>query len=280
MNRTIALGLLLLTALLWSLGGLLIKSIEWHPLAIAGARSGLAAVTIFFIFRKFHFSWSVAQIGGALAYAATVILFVLATKMTTAANAILLQYTAPIYVGLFGAWFLGERTTKFDWLIIVLALSGMSLFFLDRLSLSGLWGNIIALISGVSFAWLALFLRKDGGRSSVEAIVLGNALAFLIGLPFFFKQAISASSLPPLIALGVIQLGVSYALYALAIRYVTAVEAILVPFIEPIMNPIWVLIVVGEKPGTFSVLGGAIILLAVASRGLKPLIRRGRFGFH
>jgi drug/metabolite transporter (DMT)-like permease len=124
-------GYLVASALLWSVGGVLIKWVEWHPLAIAGVRSAIAAATLWAVLRRPRFDWSAAQIGGAVAYAATVLLYVSAVKLTTAANAILLQYTAPIYVALFGAWFLGERTTWLDWLAIACSLGGMALFFRD-----------------------------------------------------------------------------------------------------------------------------------------------------
>src|SRR5512139_1930566 len=122
---------LVITALLWSSGGLLIKSVAWNSIAIAGTRSAIAALVILAFRRRMSFNWGFAQLGGALCYAGTVILFVAANKLTTAANAILLQYTAPIYVAILSYWFLKERITKMDILTIVAAFGGMVLFFLD-----------------------------------------------------------------------------------------------------------------------------------------------------
>ncbi len=267
-ERYQAIMLLVITALLWSLGGLLIKWIPWNPMAIAGMRSAIAAVVMLLFQRKMKFTWSRSQIGAAFFYAATVILFVTANKMTTAANAILLQYTAPIYVALFANFLLGEKTTGRDWLTIITALGGIFLFFLDNLSAGGWWGNMVAILSGVSFAGLALFLRKQKDGSPLESLFLGNILTVLIGLPFMFGSAPGATGWLGLFLLGVFQLGFSYILYARAIKHVTALEAILIPVIEPILNPIWVLILLGETPGKWALVGGAVVLVSVTFRSV------------
>jgi drug/metabolite transporter (DMT)-like permease len=177
---------LIATALLWSLGGLLIKWVNWNPIAIAGMRSAIAALLMIAFCRPLQFSGSFVQIGGAVLYTMTVILFVLANKLTTAANAILLQYTAPIYVALFGKWFLGEKTHPLDWWTIGFTVGGMVLFFQDNLSAGGFWGNIAAIASGVAFAGLAMFTRKQKNGSSLESMLLGNVITAIIGLPFMF----------------------------------------------------------------------------------------------
>jgi drug/metabolite transporter (DMT)-like permease len=168
-----AVGLAFAASVLWSSGGLLIKWVSWNPLAIAGARSAIAAVVLLVALRRPHFSWSFAQVGGAVVYTATVTLFVAATKLTTAANAILLQYTAPVYAALFGAWFLGERVAWLDWVTIAAVIGGMLLFFLDRLTPGGLWGNVLAIASGVSYAGLVTFLRKQKDSSPLESVLMG-----------------------------------------------------------------------------------------------------------
>ena len=171
-----AIILLLLTAVLWSLGGLLIKSIQWNPLAIAGTRSIIATPLILLILRKKHLTFSVPQILGALSYCVTVILFVVSTKFTTAANAILLQYTAPIYVAIFSIWLLKEKIKKCDWIIIFIAMSGMFLFFFDKLSTGNLIGNILAIISGLSFALFVIFMRMQKREFPLGSIFLGNII--------------------------------------------------------------------------------------------------------
>jgi len=181
-----AVVLLALTAVLWSTSGVLIKAIRWNPMAIAGTRSAVTAAVLLAFVRRRNFTWSAAQLGGAVAYAGTVVLFVVATKLTTAHNAILLQYTAPIHIALFGPWFLNERAHWFDWLVIALLLGGMVLFFLDKLSATGTWGNLLAIASGVSFGWMTLFLRKQKAASPLESIFLGNLLAAAVCCPFIF----------------------------------------------------------------------------------------------
>ncbi len=261
--------LLLLAALCWSLGGLLIKTIDWPPMAIAGGRSAIAIPMILLCIGRPRFSFSVAQIGGAIGYALTVILFVFATRMTTAANAIFLQYTAPIYVALLGRWYLQERASRIDWLVIALALLGIALFFLDRLTTAGFWGNIIALGSGLAFASVALFLRKEKAGSPVASILLGNLLVALAGAPFILQApSLGTDGLWRLLLLGTVQLGLPYVFYATAIKQVTALEATLIPLLEPVLNPLWVMLALGEKPGPWAIAGGLLVLGAVLGRGL------------
>ena len=267
-------GLALAAGVLWSLGGPLIKWVEWNPLAIAGARSAIAAVILLVVLRRPRITWSVAQVGGAMAYAATVILFVAATKLTTAANAILLQYTSPVYAALLGWWFLGERVTWGDWITIAVVIGGMLLFFLDRLTVGGMWGNVLALASGITFAGMTTLLRKQKDGSPLESVLMGNILTALIGLPFMFQRAPGGSTWVGLILLGVFQLGLSYVLYSEAIKRITALEAILVSVVEPILNPIWVLLVMHEAPGRWAVLGGVVVLGAVTGRYVVRALRR------
>jgi drug/metabolite transporter (DMT)-like permease len=260
-----------LTAILWSLGGVLIKSIQWHPIAIAGLRSAFASLAIFAFLRKPKFIWTSTQWGSALAYVATVMLFVSATKMTSAANAILLQYTAPVYVALFSFWFLREKITRRDWITVAVVLCGMSLFFLDKLSSDHLMGNFLAIASGVAFAWLALFLRKQHGHSVMESLLLGNIITAIVALPVMLSVPTDGRSLATAAFMGVVQLGLPYILYGMAIKNVTALEAILIPVIEPILNPIWVIIVTGEAPSSMAILGGLIVIGAVTTRAaLRP----------
>jgi drug/metabolite transporter (DMT)-like permease len=277
-ERNQAILFLIGAATLWSLGGLLVKSIAWNPLAIAGTRSGIAVLVMLVFQRKLRFTWSIIQISGALAYAGTVILFVTANKLTTAANAILLQYTAPVYTALISAWFLKEKTSKLDWLTITVVLGGMGLFFVDKLSVGSIAGNICAILSGITFALTAVLLRKQKDGSPLESIILGNVLTALIGLPFMFQSAPGPSSWIPLIILGIFQLGISYILYALAIRYVTALEAILIPIIEPILNPIWVFLAIKETPGPWAFAGGIIVLISVTGRCVIVALNESRSG--
>jgi drug/metabolite transporter (DMT)-like permease len=274
-NRAIGITFLLLAAFLWSLGGVLIKSVTWHPLAIAGVRSAFCAVTLVALGRDIRFTWSKWEIVGGVSYAATVVLLVTATKMTTAANAIFLQYTAPIYVVLLAPWILRERARASDWIITIIVLAGMSLFFLDRIDLSGKIGNVVGIASGFSFALMLLSLRKQKNATPLASLILGNCLAAAVGLAFIRPPLPQPGEWLILAVLGIVQLGLPYFLLAYAIRHVTAMEACLIPMVEPILNPIWVLLLIGERPGPYAVLGGAVVLGAVATRAIIAM-RHGR----
>lgn len=275
-----AIILLIITAILWSAGGLLIKLIEWNSVAIAGGRSFFAALILFAYVRKPQFTWSKDQLAAAFSYAFCCGLFVIATKLTTAANAIVLQYTGPIYVALLSGWLLQERISRLDWLTITVVLAGMALFFADELTIQGMTGNIIAIISGISFACLAIFLRKQKNSSTIESLILGNIIIFICALPYMisfspntfneipFINGLSYSGFYLLCILGIFQLGIPYILYGKAIKYVSALEATLLPILEPLLNPIWVLLIMQEEPSPLSIIGGIIVVTAITARGI------------
>jgi len=274
-DRRRALAALVGAALLWSIGGVLIKWVDWHPMAIMGTRSAFAAILMIACGGRVRLRGSRSRVLGAVFYAITVMLYVPACKMTTAANAILLQYTAPVWIALFGAWFLQERPGWVDWAMIVVTLGGMALFFKDGISGRSGLGDVLALISGVTIAWMMLFLRKQKSASPLDSVLLGNILATLGGLPFLFSGPVpDARGWLGLALLGFVQLGLSYTLYALAIKHVTALEAIIVLTLEPVLNPIWVLLLIGERPTGWALLGGILVLVAVTARGV--LIARQR----
>lgn len=259
---------LLLSALFWSLGGVLIKKVQLHPVAIAGYRSLITAVFLSFFLPSHNLRWSRLQIMNALAYAGTVVTFVIANKLTTAANAILLQYTAPIWVAILGVWFLKERVNKVDWPALFAVLAGILLFFKDDLSGATLWGDLAALLSGFCFAWFIMLLRKGREHTPLRAVFLGNILTTLLSLPFLLRAFPDMHSLFFLLVLGVVQLGLPYLLYTKAVSHVTALESILILCLEPIVNPILALAFIGEKPGFWSAIGGAVVLITVTIRSV------------
>jgi drug/metabolite transporter (DMT)-like permease len=275
--HTRAVLLLVAASFCWSLAGVLIKFVaaSWPGLAVAGGRGAIAAIFLLLTNRGLRFHFSRDQVIGAIGYALCTLTFCLATTLTSAANAILLQYTAPVWVALLGAWFLGERATRADWITIVVALTGMALFFKDSLVVGHADGDALAVFSGVCFAGMTIALRKQKDGSVVESIILGNLLAFLVGLPWIIRAPMLApSGWAALVALGVVQLGMSYWLYARAIKHVTALEAVLIPVIEPILNPLWVLVFMQEKPSRWSLIGGAIVLAAVTLRAVSSVRSR------
>ena len=268
MSHRVAVSLLVIAALLWSLGGVLIKSINWHPLGIAGTRSAIAAALLWTWLRRPQFSWSVNQIGGAISYVGTVVFFVIANQWTTAANAIFLQYTAPIYVAIAGPIFLGERALRADWICAFLAIGGIALFLGDDFTPTGGWGIVVALLSGLSFACMTIFLRREREGSPLSALLLGNIGTAVLGLPFMIAAPPPPSAWALLALLGVFQLGIPYILYGIAVRRVTALEAILILMLEPVLNPIWVGLVHGEVPGAQSMAGAGLVLVAVGARSI------------
>lgn len=265
--------LLVITAILWSSGGLLIKAIDWHPLAIAGFRSAIAAVVIRLAFRGQRLNFSRPQLIGAAGYAGTVMLFVASTKLTTAANAILLQYTAPVFVALLAAWFLGEKPRPADWLTIGVVFGGMVLFFQDKMSAGGMLGNILALASGFTMAVMGVAMRHQKDGSPFGSVLLGNVATVACGLPFMTAPLPDLTGWAALVTLGFFQLGLSYVLYSIAVKHVTALEAILITTIEPILNPVWVFLLIGERPGPWSLAGGVVIIAAIVGRYLWPELK-------
>lgn len=261
------------TALIWSTGGLAIKLTALSPMAAAGGRSLLAALTLWALFRgRLDFRPSRSRIVAALGYAGMLVTNVAATKLTTAANAILLAYTAPVYVALLAPTVLGERTRRADWFLVGVVLAGMVLFFLDGLTPSGMWGNALAAVTGLSYAVFTLAMRagrEDGTAATVSAVIVGHGLAALAGLPFLLADPPStAGDWWGLAYLGIVQQGLSLVLYAWCIRRLRALAAICILTLEPICNPVFVALGYGELPGTWAVAGGIVVIGAVTLWGV------------
>ncbi len=268
-TRRQAILFLVLTAILWSSSGLLVKIISWQPLSILSGRSILSSV-VFWIFLKYptRFNWTPLQVTGAVAYVGTQIFFIMATKLTTAANAIFLQYTLPIYIVFFGYWFLNERPQRADWISLIIIFAGLFLFFGDDLNFDGFTGNILAIVSGMAMALLMLCMRKQKDGTPANTILLGNIIGAVIGLPFLFQESYSLQNLSIIAYLGIFQIGLSFVLYSIAIKQVQALEATLILTLEPILNPLWVFLVIGETPGKLALIGGMFVIGAVTARAV------------
>lgn len=167
-----------------------------------------------------------------------------------------------------------KRPGALDWVFITVTVGGMVLFFLDRLSPTGMWGNIIAIGTGMSYAVFTLCMRAQKDASPVESVIMGHVLTALCGLPFMFDAMPSVESWAGLLYLGILQQGVSLALYTWAIKRLGALEAILIMMLEPIFNPVFVAIGYGELPGTFAIIGGLVVVGAVTFRGIAGTIKR------
>lgn len=259
-------ALLVITAILWSASGVGIKSINWNPLAIASARSLVAGIFIAFLARRQGVLKRPTRgiLFGAACLALVSASFVAATKLTTAANAILLQYSAPIWVALAAPFILKERTRGLDWLFIALTICGMTLFFFDSISAEGFWGIIFAIASSVFFAALAISMRynKENGPP-FSIMTYGNIMVFLAGLYFWQPPWPGPVDIVILLCLGIFQFGLSYYLYTLASQGVTSLELVLITTLEPILNPIWVFLILGERPGNWAIAGGLMVLISV-----------------
>ncbi|HHT37717.1 MAG: DMT family transporter [Candidatus Wallacebacter cryptica] len=268
-QRLKAINQLVLASVLWSSAGVLIKSINLNTMALSSARAGIAVLVLFIYLRR-RFTLTKYHLLGALTYAANSFLFVAANKLTTSANAILLQFTAPIWVALFAVWFLKERVRRSDWVSVAVVTIGMVLFFIGDLEVGHLFGNILAVISGIAMAGFVIVAKLDPDRDPAEYVLLGNLVNFLIGLPFLAGSAggIDLNGGLLLLVLGIFQLGLPYILYTKAIPVVSSLEAILITILEPLLNPVWVAIVTGEKPGIWAVIGGLIVLSTVIIRGV------------
>lgn len=267
-SKGAAVASLILCSILWSTAGFLVKLVSWDPFAIAGIRSLIGFLTMLIVIRKPRFTFSRDQVMAALMYSATMILFITANKMTTSANAVLLQYTEPIFIVILGRWLLGdEKATVGDWLAVAGVFAGMILFFLDDLSLSGNLGNILAVLSGVTFALTAIFMRRQKDGRPTDSFMLAHIITFAVSIPFIFtSSAPTVTSMTGLVLLGIFQMGLPSLLYGRGVRGVSAISCALITMIEPVMNPVWVAIFIGELPSARAIAGGCIIVLCVTLR--------------
>ncbi len=259
------------TGFFWSLAGLLIKMIEWHPFAIAGGRSFLASLVILAFIRKPVFHFSFAQVAAALSYAATMILFVIANKTTTAANAILLQYIAPVVTAFIGAALLKEKTRPEHWVSIFFVGTGMIIMFMDEIGTGQMAGNIMALCSGITFSLYFVFLRMQKESSPFESILLAHWItAGICLIVSFFLPAIeiTGKAMTAMLALGIVQMGMASILIGIGIKRISALSANLIAVIEPVFNPVWVFLFLGEFPGFNTIIGGSLIIVSVTAASL------------
>ena len=265
----------LLAVLLWSTGGLFIKWTTLDAFTVNAGRSLFAALTVAaFTYRK-GLRLNKYTILTSILYAGTLSCFVYANKTTTAANAIFLQYTAPIYILILSPFILKEKFRPTDLITVVVCLAGMSLFFLDS---SGnatapnvFVGNIAALASGVFFGLYFIFLRHPKmleNSNPAISVFYGNILIVLLMIPLIAQNPpanIDSNDVFAILFLGIFQIGIAYILFTNGIaRGVRSLDASIIGFIEPLLNPVWVFLFIGETPSKWAIIGGVIIIFAVA----------------
>src|SRR6266436_3256184 len=270
----------LAAAVLWSTGGLFIKWVTLSGLELSFGRSLLAAITVAIFTRREGFGLNLVTGLASVLYAALLLLFVLATKETTAANAIFLQYTAPVYLLIFEPLVDKEKFRSRDLILVIFCVAGMTLFFVGKLRPQDVTGNFLALGSGLCFACYFLLLRHAKARAvnRASSVIYGNLLLVIIAAPAALKVLphISKADAVGIVYLGVVQIGIAYTLFTVAMaRGVRSLDAGIVGYVEPVLNPIWVFLAIGERPASWAILGGAIIVVAVVCHMLREA-RRGK----
>ena len=262
-----------LAAVLYSIGGLCMKVIPWSGMAINGGRTAIALVVIgiYLAIVKHPLRFNRWVILGALCVFGADALFSVANKMTTAANAIVLQFTAPSFVVLFPMFFFKKRPTKLELGACAVVFGGIVFFFVDSLSMGGGMGNVLALISGISYA--GVFMLNDMPNSdAISSLFWGDVLSAVTGLPFLMRETdFSFVPMFSLIVLGVFRVAVAYILLAIGLKTTPAVTASLVSGIEPVLNPILVAVFYGEKMGTMALVGAAIVIIGVVGYNILKL---------
>jgi len=284
MTRATSVGFLLLSPICTSLTGMFIKFIPWSPWAIVGWRSLFSSLFMLAVFKtlfpkEFRFDWSRGNLLVAVSYSVFALLFSISTKLTTSANTVFLQYTAPAWVALLGPWLLGEKTSRRDWLFIAVTFSGLSLFLLNGLKVGGGRNDPLGLALGLAggFCWglCVIFMRKKGSQGPpLSSMVIANGLTALYCLGAMFSVDFSAGPAANLgwcALLGIGPIGLGYVFYVLAINRVTALEAAMIPAIEPLLNPFWTYLAVGETPGFWTFIGGGLLLAGVLARSWLAL---------
>lgn len=278
-NKINGVWALVICSFLWSTGGVLIKFINASSFAIAGLRSLIAFCVFILVLRRppvlavknpmgsVDVRSTFAMWAAGFFYSATMILFCMANKLTTAANAILLQYTNPVYIILLGPVILGEKNSRMDYITCLGVLAGIILFFSGDLETGNMKGNILALLSGTSFGFTTIFMRFQKTTGSENSFMIAHFLTALFGLPFVFTSGPSdTTSIIAVLLIGIFQMALATLMYSRGIPHVKALSASIITMIEPLMNPVWVMIFAHEVPAPTCIAGGVIILGCILLR--------------
>ena len=258
---------MLLCATLWSIAGIFMKLIPWNGFAVAGLRSLIAGITIgaYMLLRRIPLHLNRQTLLAGVLAGCVYLLFASANKLTTAANAIVLQFTSPVFIVLFSALLYKSPVRRADLAVVLCTLAGIALFFFDQLTPGYVLGNCVAILAGMFMAAMYMAIDRLEEESRFSAAVIGQSFAALVGLPVLLltRPEYSAAAVGSILVLGVFQLGISYILYVRASRFCPPLACCLLGAVEPLLNPVWVLLFNGERPGPFALVGGVIVVSAV-----------------
>lgn len=258
---------MLLCAALWSIAGIFIKLIPWNSIVIAGIRSLIAGAVMFVYMRykRIGFKADRRSMLGGLALCCTLTCFVAANKLTTAANSIVLQFTAPMFIVVFSVLFLKKKFSRSDIFAVVLTMLGISLFFFDQLTPGHLLGNCVAIVAGMAFAGYYMSLEGASESERMSAILMAHGLTFCVSIPFIALEPPELDAAPVIciFILGVVQLGIPYVLLGRASGSCPPLACSLLGAVEPLLNPVWVFIFDGEAPGMWALIGGVVVVVTI-----------------
>lgn len=265
--RRIGVCQMIVCATLWSIAGVFIGMLDLNGLVIAGGRSLFAALIVlcYMALTRQRIRLTRDTLLSGILLCGVFICFVMANKYTTAANAIVLQYTAPIFILIFSALFLHKKPRRLDIGAVILTLVGVSLFFFDSLDAGKLFGNLLGIAAGAFMGGMFVAVGNTKREEKMSGILLGHVFCAAVALPFaFFTDNVwSLGSVGILALLGVVQLGIPYILFALASRRCSTVTCSVLAAIEPLLNPVWVALAGGGIPGTFALCGGVFLVIVI-----------------
>ena len=258
---------MLICATLWSIAGIFMKLLPWNGFAVASLRSLIAGLTIaaYILIRGKRIIINRRTLVTGVFTACVYTCFAVANKLTTAANAIVLQFTSPVFIVIFSALILKKRIRLSDALVVSFTLLGIALFFFDQLRPGYILGNFVAIAAGMFMAGMFMAVGELEGEQRFSGILIGQTLTFLVGLPFVIatRPEFTAVTTLSILILGVFQLGISYILYVESSKYCPPLACCLLGAAEPLLTPVWVLIFDGERPGVFALIGGVIVVVSI-----------------
>lgn len=268
-ERKRAMLLMVICACLWSISGIFIKWISWSPFLIAGGRSLVSAIVLgaFMFVTKTKIKICKFSVGAGVSLAISFLCFVSANKFTTAANAIVLQYTAPIFILIISVLFLHQKIKRREIIVVCVTAIGIVLFFLDQLSPGNIVGNILGILAGLFLSIMFVLVGQGGDDDSIRmsGILFAHILTAVAGIPIgaAATHSFTSSELWFIIILGIFQLGIPYILYAIAAKDCPPLACSLIGMLEPLLNPVWFFLFDGETPGFFAFVGAVIVIAAV-----------------